>query len=217
MSLFKRLSTTFFSRLDQVVGEIEDHDAVIEVSMKEMRKKISEARVRHARIQREKAQLQLQLDSQRQNVTRWRERAVEVATTDEDKAMTCLARAHCCEQQAGYLQNHLMRYEQTVDKLGQDIGNAQTRLDEIRQKRSLMRARQSTSEAIQATQTEEGDAMAMLENTFERWEIKLGQAEMTLDSESLADPLEHEFLQQENTDALRIELAALVNEKGEAQ
>ncbi len=29
MSLFKRLSTTLFSRIDQVVGEIENHDAVI--------------------------------------------------------------------------------------------------------------------------------------------------------------------------------------------
>lgn len=45
MSLFKRLSATLVSRIDQVVGEIENHDAVIQVALNDMRKKIAEARV----------------------------------------------------------------------------------------------------------------------------------------------------------------------------
>ena len=36
MSIFKRLSATFGARLDQVVGEIENHDAVIVASLTEI-------------------------------------------------------------------------------------------------------------------------------------------------------------------------------------
>ena len=46
MSIFKRLSATLVTSIDRVVGEIENHDAVIQASINDIRKKVAEAKVR---------------------------------------------------------------------------------------------------------------------------------------------------------------------------
>ena len=45
MSIFKRLTATFSSRVDQMVSQIENHDAVVEVAIKESRQATAKAKV----------------------------------------------------------------------------------------------------------------------------------------------------------------------------
>lgn len=216
MSIFKRLSTTLFSRIDHVVGEIEDHDAVIEATIREMHKKMTEAKVRLGQVNREKHNIAQQLENQQLSVQRWRDRAVTAANEDESKAFECLSRAKLAEQQAQHLQTNLAQYEETTAKLTHDLRSAEQRLNEIKQKRSMMRARQSSSEAILATQNADTDTIEQLDKTFGRWEVKLGQSELYVDEMPIVDHLEKEYLDQENHDELRAELDALLN-KGAAQ
>ena len=86
MSLFKRLSATLVSRIDQVVGEIENHDAVIQAALHDVRRKVAEARVRLTQVQRESERLQERIDEQQQHAEHWRERARETAGSDEHRA-----------------------------------------------------------------------------------------------------------------------------------
>jgi len=50
MSIFKRLSATLISRVDQVVGNIDNHDGGVQAPLTDMRnnmrKKVAEAKVR---------------------------------------------------------------------------------------------------------------------------------------------------------------------------
>jgi phage shock protein A len=211
MSLFRRISATLVSRIDQVVGEIENHDAVIQVALDDMRKKIAEARVRLNQVQRDSVRLGEQMTEQRHNAERWRQRAVESADADESKALECVRRARRCDMQAGRLKEAMGQYEQTAKRLAQDLSTSEQRLQSLRQKQTLMRARQSTGTALNATTETGSDALRQLDESFDRWEIKLGQLEMSVEPQEMVDPLENDFITREQEAEIRDELAALLN------
>ena len=54
----------------------------------------------------------------------------------------------------------------------------------------------------------EGVSYGEIDDTFDRWEINLGETEVLM-GPAVKDPLEAEFLQEEDDAALRAELAAL--------
>jgi len=210
MSLFKRLSTTLFSRIDQVVGEIENHEAVVQATLSEMRKKIAEAKVRLGQVHREKERLEQQEQEQQENTRRWQQRAIECAETNEEKALECVSRSHFCEKKIAKLRQAINQYAQAADKLGQDVEASEQRLIEMKQKLTLMRARQSTSSAVSATSEMNNKVENQLDETFERWEINISQTEMIVDHSAPTDLLERDFLNKEKDDDLRQELTQLL-------
>lgn len=216
MSLFKRLSATLVSRIDQVVGEIENHDAVVQAALADMRKKVAEAKVRLGQVQREQERLSQQLAEQMDKAQRWRERAVASASTDEAKALECVSRSRHCEQQGERTRQSLAQYEQAADKLSHDIQTSEQRLGEIKQKQTLMRARQSTSSALNVTAESQYDLAQVLDDSFDRWEINISQMEMAVDGHDPVDLVEKAFVTQEKDEDLRNELADLLaKEKGD--
>lgn len=214
MSIFKRLSTTLFSRIDEVVSEIENHDAVVQVTLADMRKKVAEAKVRLNRVHLEQNRLKKEVTEQEEKSRQWRNRAVECAKNDEAKALECVSRSRHCDQQVERLGQVLNQYQQTAVKLAGDIDLTEQRLAEIKQKLTLMRARQSTSSALNATNETNTEATQLLEDTFDRWEINISQAEMTIESQPFIDPIEHEFVVREQEQDLRNELEILIAREG---
>lgn len=210
MSIFKRLSATLVSRIDQVVGEIENHDAVIQATLNDMRKKVAEAKVRLSQVHREKEHLQQQGQELLENVRRWQQRAIECAETDEAKALECVSRSRFCEQKEAKLRQAINQYRLTADKLEQDIESSEQRLAEMKQKLTLMRARQSTSSAVSATSETNHHVENRLDETFDRWEINISQAEMIADLPESTDLLERDFINQEQEENLRQELDILL-------
>ncbi len=213
MSIFKRLSATLVSRLDQVVGGIENHDAVIQVTLIDMCQKVAEAKVRLAQVHSEAQQLEQQIKEQKENAALWRKRAIECATTDETKALECVARKRIYDEKSNNLEIMLARYAQAAVKLAQDIETSEQRLSGMKQKLTLMRARQSTSKALGATNETNHYADIMLDESFNRWEISIGQSEMATDIGDNCDNLERDFLSQEQHEALQKELSMLLAEE----
>ena len=145
MSIFKRLSATLVSRMDQVVGEIENHDAVVQATINEQRKRVAQAKVRLAQVRRDAAKLSRQLQELQEAEQRWGDRAVEAARSDEAKALECMHRRQHCHRQIKRLSTSLEQYQCTADKLARDITQSEEQLMEMSQKHNLMRARQSST------------------------------------------------------------------------
>ncbi len=213
MSIFKRLSTTLVSRIDNVVGEIENHDAVIQASLNEMRKKIAQAKVNLAQIYREEAKLKQQIEELNHKQQKWRERAISCAASDEAKALTCLQKRQHCQQESARLKQTLETYQLTSQKLAQDISDSEAHIAEKQQKHNLMRARQSSSAALNASNKSLDDYACQLDGSFDRWEVKISQSEMCHDTHSTIDPVENDFITQEQQQELRQELANLLVEE----
>jgi phage shock protein A len=209
MSVIKRLSATLVSNIDRVVGEIENNDAVIQATLSEMRRKVATAKVRLAQVHRQGADLDREIRQRRKDEQLWGARALEVASTDEAKALECVRRRLQCRRQAEKLEQGQQHYQLTAEKLARGVEEGEERLAEMGQKHTLMRARQSTAEALHAANQAGDESLRQVEDSFDRWEVKILQEEMIMDSDDMLDPLDREFTHSENEQALRDELAAL--------
>lgn len=212
MSLFKRLSATFVSRVDRMVGEIENHEAIVRAGISEIRDKIAEARVRANRVQSEATRLRNQAEQLATESEQWRSRAADSAAAgNEQNALECLRRSRNCQNRQKHLDSLVASYRESAEALALDINTAEQRLAETQQKLTTMRARHSTVEAINATCADAARQTQLMEDTFDRWEINIGRSELRGAALSSADPITREFEDKEEEQALREELAALMS------
>ncbi|WP_455211121.1 PspA/IM30 family protein [Kaarinaea lacus] len=213
MSIFKRLSATFSSRVDQMVSQIENHDAVVEVAIKESRQATAKAKVRLARVQRDGEVLRSKIAQLQKDETLWTNRAREVAHKDQERALECVRRRKICQKQLEQYEHALKKHEALEQKLAQDIHAAERKLAEMNQQRNLMRTRQSAAEALNSISGVDETVALDVAEAFERWEVKVTESELEVGSIDSVDLLEREFMQAEDKQALQAELEDLLAEK----
>jgi len=212
MSMFKRITATLTSSIDQVVSEIENHDAVIQATVNDMQKKIVEAKIRLRNARNQAETIKQQVQEQNKQTDLWRKRAVECAERDEEKALQCMSRARDCLKSKEKLNQMLQQYITTVDKLDHDLRTSEQKLSEMKQKQILMRARQSTSQAVNAGSLDHLNVDDDLQASFDRWEMDISRAEMNIESMTNPDSIEEEFIHQEQRQALKESLNELLAE-----
>ena len=61
------------------------------------------------------------------------------------------------------------------------------RIGEIAQQRNMMRSRQSVAEAMRTINNIEGVSYGEIEDTFDRWEINLGETEILMGAVNQSD------------------------------
>ncbi len=210
MSIIKRLSTTLFSRLDQVVGEIENHDALAEAAIGEQRKKIAAAKLQLARLQGHERRMQEQVDQLTEEAARWQSRALKAAAEDETRALACMQRRKQLTEQVERHKAARDEYAATAARMSADVSRAENELGALSQKHALLRARQSSSEALGATGRNNVPKLDELETTFDRWELRITQEEILNDTLEPIDTLEQQYRSEEEAEALRNELQALL-------
>ena len=210
MSIFKRLTATFSSRVDQMVSQIENHDAVVEVAIKESRQATAKAKVRLARVQRDGEVLRSKITQLQKDETLWTNRAREVAHKDQERALECVRRRKICQKQFEQYEHALKKHEALEQKLAQDIHAAEHKLAEMNQQRNLMRTRQSAAEALNSISGVDETVALDVAEAFERWEVKVTESELEVGSIDSVDLLEREFMQAEDKQALQAELEELL-------
>lgn len=212
MSIFKRVSASLHAHVDKLVGQMENHDAVVEAALKEQRQAVARAKVRLERLSREGERLRREEETARREVSLWTDRARQ-STGDEETALECLRRRRAAQARCDELAEALRRHGAAQEKLARDVGEAEMRVRNLDQQRHLMRTRQSAAEALRATDGTEGTGPIDVEAAFERWSETVTEAELATEPSTQADPLAHRFEEREERDALKAELDALMSEK----
>ncbi|MCP3669412.1 MAG: hypothetical protein GY814_03040 [Gammaproteobacteria bacterium] len=210
MSIIKRISTTLFSKIDHVVGEIENHDALIQATIKEQRKKIAAAKVQHARLQGAQQRIQEQISQLTAEERQWAERAIKEAERDPSQAMACMQRRQQAQNQIKQLGQSRDEYQKAAEKMAQDLSHSDSDLRSMKQKHELLRSRQTSADALTVISDMDHTHTDELESSFDRWEIKISQAEIMADSYEPVDTLEQAYINEENQQALSIELEELI-------
>jgi phage shock protein A len=213
MSIFKRISATFSSRVDQMVSQIENHDAVVEVAIKESRQATAKAKVRLARVQRDGELLRNKINQLQNDEMLWTNRAREIAHKNEDKALECVRRRKLCQKQLEQYTQALKKHEALEQRLAQDIHAAERKLAEMNQQRNLMRTRQSAAQALNSISGVDETVALDVAEAFERWEVKVTESELEVGTVDSMDLLEREFLEAEDKQTLQAELEQLLAEK----
>ncbi len=170
MSFIKRVTLAVSTQVDRMVGEIENHDAVVEVGIRESRRLYAKAKVRHACMRQDGERLHRRLDGLRADTTAWRERALTCEQSDEgeDRALMCLSRAKRSAVQAESLAETYRHHIEVETHLGHEIDALRQRVESLEHRRQLMRSREATADAASRIRETDSGALLNLDDTFER-------------------------------------------------
>ena len=216
MQLMKRISTTVCSSIDKAVSKVENHDAIINAALRETEQAAARSRVRLVRVQKDGNSLRTRRDELQAATLQWTERARSVAAEDEAKALECLRRRKECEAQARGIEQSLEKHHELEKRISENLKKIDARIGEVSHQRNMMRSRQSVAEATRIINNIEGSSYGEIEDTFDRWEVNLGETEIILGTGVSTDSLESAFLVEEDQESLRAELAELMTENNEA-
>ena len=210
MSLIRRISTSITSTVDRAVSRVENHDAIINAALRDTQQAAARSRVRLERVRKDGQNLRNRRADLETAVVRWTERAKTTAATDEVKALECLRRKNECEGQLRNLLISLEKHDDLESRIVTQVKKIDSRIGEVSQQRNAMRSRQSVAEAMRTINDIEGVSYGEIENTFDRWEINLGEAEILTGVSSTGDPLESAYMAEEEVTELKAELAVLL-------
>lgn len=211
MSLIRRISTSITSSVDRAVSKVENHDAIIISALRDTQQAAARSRVRLERVRKDGRSLKTRQETLVVAVSRWGERAKSVAANDEAKALECLRRRKDCEKQLQNLRDSIEKHDELETRIAEQVKKIEARIGEVAQQRNMMRSRQSVAEAMRTINNIEGVSYGEIEDTFDRWEINLGETEIILGAATTTDPLDTAFLTEEDTAELRAELSDLLN------
>jgi len=215
MSLIRRISTSITSSVDRAVSKVENHDAVINSALRDTQQAAARSRVRLERVRKDGQSLKMRQETLIVAVSRWGERAKSVAAKDEAKALECLRRRKDCETQLHSLRDSIEKHDELESRIAEQVKKIEARIGEVAQQRNMMRSRQSVAEAMRTINNIEGVSYGEVEDTFDRWEINLGETEIMMGAATTTDPLDTAFLTEEDTAELRAELTDLLKSEEE--
>ncbi len=214
MKLIKRLSTSITATLDSAVGQLENHDAIVEASIKQTRQAVAKTRARINTLRQQHHAYQAQLKEAKEQYDLWTQRAASLAEADQAKALQCVARRNQCEADIGRLSFSEKQQAELVRDVTANLQTLQTKLDEMTQKHNLMRSRQTVADVNRAVAYANTDDT--LSDTFERWESAVLEHEFAVSDVCSGDSLDAELTRNEDEADLLAQLA-LIKQEGPQQ
>lgn len=211
MRLIKRWTTSVAASFDSLISQVENHEALVTSAIREMQEAGAKAKVQLQRVRRDGERMQKRLGELREKSELWAERAVRVHETDKQGALECLRRRKAVHREIEYLERQVAEHVRLEKQLTADLGKIGERLDELQRKKNALSARQYRSEALQAGQVDDLGLIAEIDDIFDRWEVKVCQAESFSES---SDRFEADFESTEEGKVLEQELLELVERAG---
>lgn len=210
MKLIKRLSTSITATLDSAVGQLENHDAIVEASIKQTRQAVAKTRARINTLRQQHLAYQTQLKEAKEQLDLWTQRAASLAASDQEKALQCVARRNQCEADIDRLNYSEKQQAELVRDVTANLQTLQKKLDEMTQKHNLMRSRQTVADVNRAVAYANTDDN--LNDTFERWESAVLEHEFAVSDACARDSLDAELTREEDEAELLTQLAQITQE-----
>ena len=207
MNLIKRITTSVTATLDSAVGQIENHDAIIEATIKQTRQAAAKTKARINTLRQQQHAYEVQLTEAQQQTELWTQRATNLAENDQDKALQCIARRNQCQHECERLSKLIEQQQNLIADVTINLEKLQNKRDEITQKHNLMRSRQAVADVNRAVG--KASQNVSVDDTFERWESIVMEHEMAVTDVCTRDPLDIEFSQQESEAELLMQLSEL--------
>lgn len=213
MNLIKRLTTSVTATIEGAVGQLENHDAIVEANIKQTRQAVAKTQARLATLRQQQNAFESQLRLAEEQISVWEDRARNLASEDESKALQCLERRNQNETETKRLRQSVRQQETLIASVTANLNTLKTKHDEMTQRHNLMKSRQAVAD-VNKVASNSGQTQ-QLDETFERWESVVLETELAVSDACCADPLESQFAQQEDKAKLQDQLKALKERKPE--
>ena len=213
MRIFKRINATIQSNFNAFLDQIENHEGLVTEAMHEVKAASAQANARLARLQQDEDKLAARLTELHNDITQWKERAVQAATHDEERALECVRRMARATTEKASTETQLAKARELRARLVDDLRGIQTKLDELQRKKHALATRQFRAEAMHAIQSDGTSTLDEITGIFDRWETRVTEAEAYVAGPALlTDDFELGYRQQEDQDVLRRTLQAMLAE-----
>ena len=210
----KRLVASVSAGFEDFVAQVENHEAVADCMIEDVRHAAARVRVQTARVQSQITRLQREradLDTERE---RWNARAVALAVTDEAKALECVRRSRQADTRLMAVEAQLSEHLRLADDLTSRLRELEERLNELQLRKTALSSRSARARSFKSTSAA---GCEVVEGAFDRWEAAVladeYRGEVVLTG---PDSLEREFREQEETVELKARLEALKAASGGA-
>ena len=218
MQLFKRISSTVLASVDKVIIEIENHDAVIDSMLKELKVARAQCAVRLNRVAKDGITMQSEHDKLIEQEQQWTVRAAKLAEDDEQtsqtKAIACLERRRKVHEKISQLEHRLSEHQKLKQQLQDQLRTIDERFSEINNKKHLLQSQQSVAEANRVVAAVTASGASNIDAALDRWEISIAKMDSNTDfcdnfDDANDDYLANEFADKEAEQELLAELEAL--------
>lgn len=213
MNTLKRLSSSIKANIDWMIGQIENHEGLIEATIREVHQTAARAKVQLNKVRADGQAIRRKLIELRESEELWLERAKKVAKGEEEKALACLKRKNALAAQIKSLEEQHVEHSRTEKLLTEDLTRIEEKLLKLKNQKNLMRSRQSRAEALNLLNHEDSQVFSEIDSIFERWETKVTEYEMQSGCYAQCGPdsLEQDFLSNEEETELRAQLQEILN------
>lgn len=211
MNIFKRITTSVSASLDNAVGQIENHDAIVEASIKQTRQAVAKTKARINTLRQQQSVYEKQQVEAREQHQLWTDRATRLAESDQARALQCITRRNQCLAEIERLDKAIPQQQQLVQKVTGNMQKLESQLAEMTQKHNLMRSRQTVADVNRVVGRMHRDED--LQDTFERWEATVLEYELDGCEFATDDPLDSELRNEENDEQLMAQLNELMNKE----
>lgn len=211
MNFIRRWTTSLSSSFEWVVNQVENHDAVVTATIRDMQAAGNKAKLQLTRVQRDGEKMRKRVKELSELEVVWKERAVRSAGEEKERALECLRRRKNAERERTHLEEQIQAHAKLEKQLVIDLKLIEERIAELKRKKNAFNARQYRAEALKASQFSELGLVGEIDEIFDRWESKIGEYE-TLDFQH--DALEEDFLTEEERNGLEAELSEILEERG---
>ena len=210
MNFIRRWTTSISSSFEWVLNQVENHDAIVTATIRDMQAAGMKAKMQLVRVQKDGDRMRKRVKELSELEVVWAERAVRANKETKEKAIECLRRRKNAERERVHLEEQIVAHAKLEKQLVIDLKLIEERIAELKRKKNAFNARQYRAEALKASQLSELGLVGEIDEIFDRWDSKIGEYD-NLDFST--DVLEEEFLSEEERTGLENELQDLLQSR----
>jgi len=212
ITYFKRWTSGLVSRVDSIIVQIENQEALVDSAIADMSQRVARAKVQLGRVDKDGQALAKRAEYLAKEQGVWRDRAR--TEPDRVRALECLRRSKRAAQQHAELEQRALSHRESEQRLRRDISLIQQKLEQLREQRNTMRTRQTRAEAMAVLQSAGSAGGLEIEQILERWDARVTEAELVAGlNEDDHDAFATDFEQEEERAQLLAELEELKREE----
>jgi phage shock protein A len=208
MRTFHRLKQTLSVRIEALLDQVENQEALVVATIREVEQGAARVRAHKKACERRIHALGQKGDEHERQVALWRDRARRLGG-DREKALECVRRMRAASQAKDDARAELERQEALLRSISEDEQTIDEKLDELRRRRTALSSREARAGAEVGV-----EGLADIDSVFDRWEARLEQREALSESRSAgADSFAAKLTREEEAVALDAELDRLLSEE----
>lgn len=208
MNYYKRISSFFTGRLEDVVSKLENHDELISQAILDGKKQYAKTRSSLVQLQNEQEKITKEKIQLERGIEKWIHRAK--SEVDHKKAIECLKRKKVIQDRLNSYKSQDEQLEKTIARVRIDVEKIQQLLFQLQNKQKILRAKEQANKGMKIVASV--DFMNDVNSTLEKWESTIIENEyVSIETELNGDPIEEFYESAEEIAELEQELSLLKN------